>query len=60
MSCNVEQKRLEKNRKQRETDKKKVYITKLKKVIFASDLIKVKPKGKKGLTEVSSEIWGLL
>jgi hypothetical protein len=47
-------KRLNKNRKQREREfNKKVYITKLKQVIIASDLIKVKPKGKKGFTEVS-------
>lgn len=45
-------KRLNKNRKQRLREfNKKTYITKLKQVIIASDLIKVKPKGKKGFTE---------
>lgn len=45
-------KRLNKNRKQREREfNKKVYITKLKQIIIASDLIKVAPKGKKGFTE---------
>lgn len=46
--------RLKKNKKQRDREKKKkLYITKLKNILIASDLVDANPKGTRQFTEVS-------
>lgn len=54
-TANIDVKRLKKNEKQREREwKKKVYITRLKSIIIASDLVSVQPKGRRQFTEYNT------